>query len=520
MKNIVLLLTCFFTSISASYCLNLKDLKSDTLKIPPYNIKLLEHFNEKIPALHSHTHAIYKDKIVMIGGRKNGLHGGKYIFNQNHTNKRIYVIDTKNWAPVSKWEVHAMSDSKIALDSKENHTSNFHDKSQFRGNNAEFFTEGKVLYLIGGLIGKDSINNPNGPNTLPLFTAIDLPALIDQVLTKTPMKSGSIRQAVDTNFALTGGEIEVMNNNVYLVFGWDFSFKAEKYSHKILSFQYQDDIDLHTLNYTFNRLCSTCWDGQSPVSNTGAFRRRDGSMSPAINPKDGSEALLYYGGVFKNGDTNFDNMIWINDSSAKELPFQMMSNVYTCQVIPVFSTSRKLTFATLLGGMRNADYTGSKNEITEMNSSNTWILPADIIQYLNVPFTNQFTTITVDADLHITQYMMPDSFPPLAKTVTIGTPKKHQEYAPVLLSDKAPVFNGTESEMLWTIDFKYKMPNGVIDFDKFIQDYPVGARLGFLHGGILSGMANLDIENDTDNQGRFSIGSRRIFEVFLVPAIK
>jgi|688.fasta_scaffold2275039_1 hypothetical protein len=57
---------------------------------PPYTIQLVEYVNPNIPELHSHTYAIMDDKIIMLGGRTNGLHESSYNLSLINTNKFVY----------------------------------------------------------------------------------------------------------------------------------------------------------------------------------------------------------------------------------------------------------------------------------------------------------------------------------------------------------------------------------------------------------------------------------------------
>ena len=503
---------------------------ADSLEIsvtPPYTIQVQEYVNPNLPDLHSYTHAIYKDKIIMIGGRTNGLHGGNYDFEQSSANKDVFVIDTKNWAAdAATWEVHSMPDTQIP----------FTNKEQFRANNAQFFTDDEkgVLYIIGGLYGSNvhtklkvpkdpdkglQVVKPKGllkgsdgkaaagPITLPYFTAVDLKALVDLVMNQTPMPANAIRQAINPDLAATGGELSVMDKKVYLVFGWDFSIPpngatGDLYSHKIKSFNYTDNgqqVSLGAID-----VCPTCWDNEIDSSNTGKYRRRDGSLSAMIDPKDESPALIYYAGVFKNGNTNFDSPVWIGENTASEDPFVMRSNVYTCQVVPAYSKVRKVSYATLLGGMTNAIYNGGAiTQPTLLTAQNAPLIPEDTENFTSVPFSNQFSTLAVTANHTYSQYLLPDSFP----NTTVPT-----IFADTTLPAGSVTYNGAESEFLWTLNANL-LPNGVIDYDSYIAANPNGGVIGYVHGGIQSVLPNLFFTK----AAQLTVASNRIFSVKLVP---
>lgn len=535
MKKITLYVGALLTTIFACNNNSTNNANGGDSKTPepPYTVQVEEFVNPKLPALHSYTHAIYGDKIVMIGGRTNGLHGQPYEFSQKRTNQYIYVIDTKNWGDPLTWTVDSMPDSKIE----------FKNKEQFRANNAQFFTENNVLYVVGGLLGANKetrLKNPNNvdggftfvqgakslnaqassqqPITLPYFTAIDLADLVNAVTKGEKMKPHSIRQVIDSSFIVTGGELNIIDKTVYLVFGWDFSFTGgDLYTHEIRKFTYKDDGK--TLTVSKVDVCKTCWDGEQDTSSTGYYRRRDGSLSALIDPSDNSQMMMYYSGVFKNGNTNFDSPVWISKDAAKEEDFVMRSNVYTCQVIPVHSESKKESYATLLGGMTNAIYNGKPTgKPILLDANNAPITPVSTSNpFDHVAFSNQITTLAVNAKHKFAQYLLPDSFP-LTKVPYFLPPviNKTDTIRGSVYPAGSPAFNGSESEFIWTLDEKLMHENGVIKYDDFIKKHADGAVVGYLHGGILSTLPNVF----GGGSGHYSIASNRLFSIKLVPLKK
>jgi hypothetical protein len=414
--------------------------------------------------------------------------------------------------------------------------------AQFIANNAQFFTDDSVLYIVGGLLGAnvptklkilndpksgvimdltaktDDGKAPTGPITLPYITAVNLPALIKMVIDKgASMPANSLRQVRDSSLAVTGGELSVIDKTVHLVFGWNFSFTGgDLYTHQIRRFTYKDDGK--TLTVSPISVCKTCWDGKTGADTLGNFRRRDGSMSAMIDPADGSQALLYYSGVFKDGVTNFDTPVWIGKDEAAEQLFKMRSNVYTCQVVPVYSKSNKASYATLLGGMRNAAYTGGPVTLpVALTAANAPIIPIDTAAnagFNHIPFSNQFSTVMVNAKHNFSQYLLPDSFPN-TKTAFILPAAPKDSVGAVTLPAGSVAYNGSESEMIWTLQSGI-MPNGVVDYDAFIKANPKGAAVGYLHGGILSALKNVF----GAKAAHFSVASNRIFAVKIVPVGK
>jgi hypothetical protein len=223
--------------------------------------------------------------------------------------------------------------------------------------------------------------------------------------------------------------------------------------------------------------------------------------------------LLYYSGVFKNSVTNFDSPVWIGKSSAAEdTSFVMRSNVYTCQAIPVYSASRKQFYASLLGGMRNATYNGGPISVpAKLTAANAPVtsVPND---FSSIPFTNQFSTVMVDAKHQFSQYLLPDSFPPTKVPVVLPANPADSVAASTLPAGSV-TYNGTEAGLFWTLDPALMRSNGVVDYDAFIKRNPGGGVIGYLHGGIQSALLNVF----GSKAAHYSIASNRIFAVKIVP---
>lgn len=116
---------------------------------------------------------------------------------------------------------------------------------------------GDYLYLTGGF-GWDSI--ANGFRTFPTLTAIHIDNMINAVVYGTPIAL-NIRQIYDTNFRISGGEMQQMNGECFLFFGHNFSGRysdppqptfTQVYSPQIKRFTINDDgINLSVSNFTF-----------------------------------------------------------------------------------------------------------------------------------------------------------------------------------------------------------------------------------------------------------------------------
>jgi hypothetical protein len=531
-KQIAILSFAFAASLFLLSCKSGKEKEppqSEAESSIPYTVELVEYVNPALPNLHSFTHATYEDKIIMLGGRRRGLHENSYQFTNYSSNDTIYIVDTNGWDTIKNWKVSSQSYTNTV---KADPSSGLTNIEQFHANNAEFFTQNNTLYMIGGLA---SIN-PTYNLTFSNMTAIDLKELVNAVQGHSFMPLGSVRQTTNSVFTITGGELGVLNNTVYLAFGWNTSSSnAGYYTHKVSSFTFTDNIVRRSLSVTINSVCATCADPYSSpadtLSNSGNFRRRDGSMSAAIDPKTESAALMYYAGVFKNGNTNFTTPIWIRNNSAEEVSnFHMRGNVYTCQVIPLYSNKRKEFYATLLGGMTNSTYSFAATSTvfnspnvtpsvtTLLTNQNSTITTVDPNNYLSVPFFNGITTIKIDNKHNMSQYMMSTSFPTTGINMALPTNTSVNYPASYTLAAGSDPYNGAESEIIWKYnqDYNYK-GSGVIDFDAMFSKSQSPITIGYHFGGILSLVDNVNMNNTTKNQERLTAASNRIFAIKIVP---
>jgi hypothetical protein len=141
-----------------------------------------------------------------------------------------------------------------------------------------------------------------------------------------------------------------------------------------------------------------------------------------------------------------------------------------------------------------------------LNATNSTITSkAD--DFSSIPNSNQFSTVMIDKQHQLSQYLLPDSFPatkvPYPFADTTALPANSNPY------------NGAEAELLWTLaPASGRMPNGVVNYDEFIKTSPEGGAIGYLHGGILFRVANTF---SSGQQNKLSRASNRIFAVKIVP---
>ena len=157
--------------------------------------------------------------------------------------------------------------------------------------NTEFSQLGDRLYMVGGYGVRGT---GTGFTTQNALTAIDLPGMIDWVMTGNGTASSHIRQAHDPTFQVTGGDLYPLNGHMQLVFGQNFlggytPATEGAYTQQIRSF---DIVDNGT-TLSFANVAST-----TPSAN---YRRRDLNVFPTVTRTSGgtlTNGLVALSGVF------------------------------------------------------------------------------------------------------------------------------------------------------------------------------------------------------------------------------
>src|SRR5262245_41515527 len=176
----------------------------------PYQISLstYDFGAADLPTLHSFAAGMYDGKWIMLAGRTNGLHGfsssgGSANFPPSYQNHDIWVVD-----PVTKqsWSRSLDTDSTVSLQML----------SELTCTNTEFTQVGDRLYVAGGYGARLA---SSGFQTFSALTAIDLPGIVDWVMTGNGHATDHMRQTHDASLQVTGGAMYPLGGHTQLVFG-------------------------------------------------------------------------------------------------------------------------------------------------------------------------------------------------------------------------------------------------------------------------------------------------------------
>ncbi|MFK7949287.1 MAG: T9SS type A sorting domain-containing protein [Saprospiraceae bacterium] len=296
-----------------------------------FNIHL-ESFNiNGFTGIQSFAFGQHNSKILLIGGRKDGLHRRQpwASFDAAGNNTDILVIDPETeqiWAA----SVNTLSTSL---------------KEQLQSTNMQFYQDGNTLYIIGGY-GFSTSNNDH--ITHPQLTAIQLDACIDAIINGTSIAS-HFRQFTNDYFAVTGGQIGKLDDTYYLAGGQKFTGRynpmngpsfVQEYTNSIKRFKIIDD----GTNLNYQPLAS--W------TDAMNLHRRDYNMLPQIFP-NGSYGFTMFSGVFQHAvDLPFLNSVDF-DSTGYQVnnSFSQFLNHYHSAKIAVYDSTNKAMHNVFFGGI-------------------------------------------------------------------------------------------------------------------------------------------------------------------------
>lgn len=411
---------------------------------PTFDIHLEPLTIQGLGGLQSYAYAQHNGHWVFIGGRLDGLHRRQpwATFDQAGHNTQIYVVD---YHSDSVWTASIQSLPPSLQD-------------QLSSTNTEFHQDGNELIIIGGYGYSQVISDHR---THPYMTIVDLQGLITAVKSNSSL-TPFFRQVTDPYFAVTGGYLQKMYDRYYIVGGQKFDGRynpmghgtfTQEYTDAVKRFEYSDDGQTITVNKL------TSW------VDTNLLHRRDFNVMPQVSPS-GEQYIIAFAGVFQhNVDLPFLNTVRIDSNGYQEIPvFEQKLQQYHCAHIPLFESSTASMQNLFFGGM-----------------SQFYVDNGSLVEDQNVPFVQTISTVTVDGQGALTEWIMPGSMPD---------------------------YLGGSAELIPS-DSLIAYQNGVIDLDANAGDT---LFLGHIYGGIKSTAANIFWINN----GTQSSATTDLFKVYLI----
>ncbi|MBL9163263.1 MAG: hypothetical protein JNL18_11055 [Planctomycetaceae bacterium] len=439
----------------------------------PYKIGLREvDFGAApLPLLHSYAAGTYDGKWVLLSGRSNGVHdlaqSGQGSFPPAAQNRDVWVID-----PVTKQSWHrSLGDPGTGVNDPASGLSPFQILSLSATNN-QFEQVGDRLYVSGGY----GLNASNQFTTFDMLTAIDLPGMVDWVVSGSGQAVDHLRQLNTPVASVTGGAMYEMGGRMHIVFGQDFEGDYSPrsdgtYTRQVRSFDVVDDgTTLAIANVT-------------QTTPNASYRRRDLNVIPTLRPDgaDGvAEGLVALSGVFTSSfgvwtvpvEIDADGTPTMANINAPDA-FKQGFNGYHSAKLGMYSAATGVMNEVLFGGISLQYYDQSLGQVVTDD---------------NMPFVNDVTSVVIDANGDYSQH--------------------HLGFFPEIFDDQGKQWRfGANAEFFAAAGIP-TFDNGVIDLDQLTGK----TSLGFIFGGIAT--------NGRHTQGNpdvTSTASYHVFEVVYTP---
>ncbi len=334
---------------------------------PPFNVSLQEVSLENAIGVHSYSMAIDGSKVLIIGGRTDGLHKRRPFesFLENDNNKKIVVIDLENKTTYSA----NLSQLSISL------------YEQLQSTNQGFEQVGDYLYITGGYgystTASDHITYPN-------LVKIEYKKVIDAVINSQD-PSSYFTQVTDDRFAVTGGYMHNLNDTFYLVGGQKFTgrYNPEGPDHGPgFKQEYTNEIRVFTLKANGEI------DYYNAIRDTANLHRRDYNVVLQQFP-NGKIGMTAFTGVFQYGqDIPWLNTVDITGQNYNVVSgFEQKLNQYHTAHLPVYDSALNAMHTFFFGGIGQFTY---QDDV--------------LVEDTDAPFVKTLSVVTRDNNGNMSEY--------------------------------------------------------------------------------------------------------------------
>jgi hypothetical protein len=475
---------------------------AQTPALLPFQVDLVEVRFPGAPALHSFAAAQLNGKWLFIGGRTNGIHSFDPLpinnFPPSQANHWVWVVDPgqSRAASVDLYDQSITPPLGFIADA-------------LSSNNTQSFQDGNTLYIIGGYGYNRSTELMQ---TFPTLTTIDVPGMIAAVESRNAaIIVPHIRQSQpDDRLKVTGGELEKIGENYFLVFGQRFDGlynpadvgNDQEYTDEVRIFTIVDDGINPPSIANYATIPAPPLKPGDPQPNQ--FHRRHLNVLPAIRPPNGTPGINVYGGVFTSAFTPYLNPIYIDSdgsthSATIDRTFNQYMNQYDTACMVLFDAVRGNLYTVFFGGISYGvlvpDGAASAQEVAEPRVPYAELIQVEAKSHSsgfrldpNIPFIDQTTAITLRADGTSQQCVLAQR-QQLKLTPKRLLPERLGTNARIIPALNAPAYN-----------------NGVIK----LHSLQGSTLVGYLFGGMRTTDAN------PTGTGQ-SFASNRIFKVLVTP---
>ena len=343
----------------------------------PFRVTLEPVIPENFTGLQSYAWARSGNRILLAGGRTDGLHRRQPFaaFAKKYNNTSLIVID------LVEEKVWKKSISTLPAPLAE----------QLQSGNMEFSQHDNQLILVGGY-GYSETRKTH--ITYPSLISIQVRELISAVI-----KDGDIApfilQLNDERMAVTGGRLSKLGNMYYLVGGQRFDGRYNPHGPDHgpgFSQQYTNQVRKFSLTMA---AVKPSIENYSAVTDSLLLHRRDYNLLPQLDA-NGKEMLTIYSGVFQYGkDVPFTTLVDITENSHAEVAgFNQQFSHYHTATLPAYSQKSKTLYSIFFGGIAQ-HYADSAGKVKTDN---------------DIPFVRTISVVERKGN-SVKEYILPDNMP-------------------------------------------------------------------------------------------------------------
>ncbi|MCK9252198.1 MAG: hypothetical protein M0P55_05530 [Clostridiales bacterium] len=345
----------------------------------PYTIRLEELVIPDFKGLHSYAYGQHDGKWLLVGGRTDGLHARQPVaaFPGADNNKNLIVMD-----PETK-EVWSAALDALPAEIREH----------LQASNMNFYQSGDTLFIIGGYAYSETAR---GHITFPKLTTLQVSDVIEDVI-NGQLDPQAFGHLADQRFAVTGGQLGKIGEDLYLVGGHRFDGRYTPQASRQNTQVYTNAIQRFSIDTTGT---APVVDGYSSRVDPDHLRRRDYNLVPYLFA-DGRPGYLISTGVFQaSADLPFLTVVEIDaDSYYPVAGFKQTLSHYHSPKLALTDSSQQALHMIFFGGLAQFYYEDGVRKQDDL-----------------VPFVSTISRVTRTADGAFTEHVLPISMPGFAGT--------------------------------------------------------------------------------------------------------
>lgn len=292
----------------------------------------------------SFVSATHDDHILIIGGRKDGLHQrqpfASFLASGNNTTIHLLHPETGGYWSAG---VEALPEPL---------------QEQLQSTNMQFHQVGDQLIITGGYGFSPSMNDHI---TYAMLTVVDVPTLANALLNDGDI-APAFQYVPDFRMAVTGGYLQHLQDTFYLVGGHRFTGRYNPHNGPSFEQEYTNAIRRFTIENITSDPAIGFYEAWTDEMN---LHRRDYNLVKQVFPGD-QLGMTAFSGVFQHAaDLPFLNSVDITGAGyTVNNDFEQHLNHYHCGTAPIYDTTTGDMHTLFFGGMSQF-YLDAEGELRE-----------------------------------------------------------------------------------------------------------------------------------------------------------